>query len=147
MKALAENKRARSDYHILKTYEAGISLLGHEVKSAKSGRISLKGSYAQIRGGEAWLIGADIQPYQPKNIPASYDAKRTRQLLLTKKEIKELTGKMQEGGLTLVPLRVYSKRRLVKLELGLGRHKRKADKRETIKKRESERDIRRALKK
>ena len=147
MKVLAENKQAKFDYEILEKYEAGISLLGFEVKSVKNGRISLGGSYAHIKGKEVWLVGADIPPYQPKNTPKDYDPTRTRRLLLTQKEIKSLTGKTKESGLTLVPLRAYIKGRLVKLELGLARHKKKSDKREVIKKRETDRDIRRALKK
>lgn len=147
MKELARNKQAKFDYAIKETYEAGISLLGHEVKSVKAGRMNLAGSYATIRRGEVWLIGADIPPYQPKNTPAGYDPARSRKLLLTEKEIKTLTGKINEAGLTLVPTRAYIKGRLVKLELGLARHKKKADKRGVIKKREADRDIRRALKK
>ena len=146
MKVLADNKQAKFDYKILETLEAGIELRGFEVKAAKSGRINLSGSYARVKGSEVWLINADIQPYQPKNTPGDYDSQRTRRLLLTKKEIQTLTGKTSEAGLTLVPLRAYIKGRLVKLELGLARHKKKADKREVIKKRDADRDIRRALK-
>ena len=146
MKVLAVNKQARFDYEILKTIEAGIELKGFEVKAAKSGKINLSGSYARVKKNEVWLINADIQPYQPKNTPSDYDTQRTRRLLLTKKEIESLIGKTHEAGLTLVPLRAYIKGRLVKLELGLARHKKKADKREVIKKRDTDRDIRRALK-
>jgi len=147
MKALAENRQAKFDYKILEKIEAGIELKGFEVKAVKSGRMNLTGSYARVKGNEVWLINAAIQPYQPKNTPKDYDPERTRRLLLTKKEIKHLTGKEKESGLTLIPLRAYIRGRLVKLELGLGRHKKKSDKREVIKRRETDRDIRRALKK
>jgi len=147
MKTLANNKKANFDYKFLETIEAGIELRGFEVKAVKSGKMNLTGSYARVKGNEVWLINASIQPYQPANTPKNYDPERTRRLLLTKSEIKHLTGKEQESGLTLVPLRAYIKGRLVKLELGLGRHKKKSDKREVIKKRETDRDIRRALKK
>ncbi len=147
MKEVARNKRAYFDYEILEKFEAGISLLGQEVKSVKSGRINLAGSYAILRNGEVWLVGADIPPYQPQNAPQDYDSQRTRKLLLTEKEIKTLMGEVKGTGLTLVPLRSYIKGRLIKLELGLGKGKKKADKRELIKKREAERDIRRTLRK
>jgi len=147
MKVLAQNRQAKFDYEILETIEAGIALKGFEVKAAKAGKINLTGSYARIKGTEVWLINSTVQPYQPKNTPKDYDPERTRRLLITKKEIKHLTGKTHEAGLTLVPMRAYIKGRLVKLELGLGRHKKKSDKREVIKKRETDRDIRRALKK
>ncbi len=146
MKNLALNKRARFDYEILETIEAGISLLGFEVKATKAGKINLSGSYAQVKGNEVWLINATIGPYQPKNTPKDYDPERTRRLLLTKKQIQALTGKTHEAGLTLVPLRAYIKGRLVKIELGLARHKKKHDKREVIKKRDVDREIRRNLK-
>ena len=146
MKEVAKNRTATFDYAILEKFEAGIELLGFEVKAVKAGKMNLTGSYAQIKGNEVLLINADIQPYQPKNTPKNYDQERTRRLLLTRKEIESLTGKIHEAGLTLVPLRAYIKGRLVKLELGLAKHKKKADKRETIKKRDIDRDIRRALK-
>lgn len=145
MKDLSRNKRAFFDYEILEKYEAGIELLGFEVKAAKAGKIDLSGSYARVDDGQVWLLGASIQPYQPKNTPADYDPERNRRLLLTKKEIGELIGKTKESGLTLVPLRAYIKGRLVKLELGLARSKKKRDKRETIRKREVDREIRGSL--
>lgn len=142
MPIITENKRARYDYQILETYEAGIELFGFEVKSVKNGRINLAGSYAIIRGNEVWLINADIPPYQPKNAPPDYDFKRTRRLLLRKSEIKNLIGRTQEKGLTLLPLKVYTKNRRIKIEIGLGRSRKKKDKRELIKKRETEKEIR-----
>lgn len=146
MKEIAKNKQAFFDYEILETIEAGISLLGFEVKSVKSGRIQLGSSYARVQNDGLVLINADIPPYQPKNAPQDYDPKRTRTLLVTKAQVKYLRGKSDEAGLTILPLRVYTKGRLIKLELGLGRHNKKADKREVIKKRDVDRDIRRNLK-
>ena len=140
---ITTNKRAYFDYEILETYEAGIELKGFEVKAIKSGRINLAGSHAIIRDNQIWLLNSDIPPYQPKNTPLDYDSKRTRRLLLKKSEIKNLIGRVQERGLTLVPLKVYTKHQKVKVEIGLGKSRKKADKRELIKKREVEREIRR----
>lgn len=145
MPALAINPRAKYDYEILETYEAGMVLAGYEVKSIKTGHISLKGSYVTIKNNEAFLINAYIPPYQPKNTPDDYEPSRSRKLLLHKSEIKSLIGKIRQKSLTLVPLRVYTKRKKVKLEFALGKGKRKIDKREKIKKREVERTINRAL--
>ena len=145
MKVLANNKKAMFDYEILEKFEAGIVLNGQEVKSIRSGNISLKGSYVVIRGEEPYLIGANIPPYQPKNISPEYDPERTRKLLLNKKEINYLIGKTQERGLTLIPLKVYTKYARIKLEFGVGKGKKKVDKREVIKKRDINRDIKREL--
>lgn len=145
MPTLARNPRAKYDYHILDTYEAGLVLAGHEVKAVKTGHINLKGSYVSIKNGEAWLINAQIPPYQPKNTPADYQPGRTRKLLLNKREIKSLIGQSKQKGLTLVPLRVYTKKGKIKLEFALGRGKRQFDKREKIKDRESKRKIEQAL--
>ena len=144
---ITTNKRAYFDYEILETYEAGIELLGFEVKAIKNNRINLAGSYVVIRNNEAWLINADIPAYQPKNAPIDYDSKRTRRLLINKSEITSFIGKIHEKGLTLLPLKVYtkSKKNLIKIEIGLARSKKKADKREIIKKREIQREIRRSL--
>ena len=141
MKELARNKRAYFDYIILEEIEAGIELLGFETKAAKSGKIHLSGGYARLINGQIQLIGATIAPYQPNNTPKDYDPERTRRLLLTKKEIKYLAGKMNEAGLTVVPLRAYIKGRLVKVGIGLARSKKKYDKREAIKKRDADREI------
>jgi SsrA-binding protein len=148
MPVLATNPRAKFDYEILETFEAGLVLFGHEVKSVKKGHISLKGSYVNIKREEAWLINAQISPYQAKNTPDNYDPTRTRKLLLKKAEIKSLIGKTKQKGLTLIPLRVYTKgkRKILKLEFALGKGKIKTDKREAIKKREDDRRIERALK-
>ena len=147
MKEISRNKKAYFSYEILERFEAGISLNGQEVKSIKSGRINLAGSYVVIRGGEAYLLGANVPPYQPKNAPADYDPERSRKLLLKKAEINYLIGKTKQKGLTTVPLRVYNIRGKIKLEFALVRGKRKVDKRETIKKRETDREIRRVFRK
>lgn len=146
MKEITKNKKAYFNYEILEKLIAGISLIGQEVKSIKSGRISLKATYVVLRNEEAFLIGANIPPYQPKNAPKDYNPERSRKLLLKKSEIKYLIGKTKQKGLTIVPLRVYNIRGKIKLELGLVRGKKKFDKREIIKKREREREIKRILK-
>lgn len=151
MKTLTENKKAYFDYEILEKLEAGIALIGQEVKSMKMGKISLAGAYVVLRNNEAFLIGSKIPPYQPKNAPADYDAERLRKLLLKKSEIKYLIGKTKQKGLTLIPLRVYIKNGKrssgrIKLEFAIAKGRKKFDKRELIKKKEAEREIRRALK-
>lgn len=145
MPVITTNKRARFDYEILETYEAGIELRGFEVKSIKTGRVNLAGSYVIIRDNQARLLNADIPAYQPKNTPVDYDPKRSRRLLLNKSEIKNLIGRVQEKGLTLVPLRVYTKGRQqrIKIEIGLAKSRKSYDKRELIKKREVKKEIRR----
>ncbi len=140
-----ENRQARFNYEILEKFEAGISLRGTEVKSIREGRANLKEAYADIRGGEVYLVGAHISPYSHGNI-ANHEPVRDRRLLLKAVEIKRLQGKVMEKGLTLVPMRLYLKGRLIKVELGVGRGKKLVDKREDIKKRDQEREIRRALK-
>lgn len=146
MTELAINRKAWFDYEILETYEAGIELRGFEVKSVKTGHMHLTGAFAVIRNDEAWLLSATISPFQPKNTPTDYDPIRTCRLLLKKSEIKELIGKSSATGLTIMPLKVYTKHGLVKILLGLGRHKKKADKRETIKKRDVKKEIARIMK-
>jgi len=152
MTTLAENKKAYFNYQMLEKFEAGISLIGQEVKSIKSGRINLAGSYVVLkqpfRGKcpEVFLIGANVPPYQPKNIPADYNPERSRKLLLKKSEIKYLIGKVKQKGLTLVPLKVYTKRGRIKLEFGIAKGRKMVDKRELIKKRATEREIRREMK-
>lgn len=142
---LIRNKKAYFDYEILETFQAGLALQGFEVKAVKSGKINLSGSFVIIRGGEAYLLNADIPPYQPKNTPLNYDSKRTRTLLLNKKEIARLAGLTQQKGLTLIPLRVYTNRNLVKLEFGVCRGKKQYEKRETIKKREVQKHIKQLI--
>jgi SsrA-binding protein len=146
MKILAENRKAKFEYQVLEKFEAGMVLIGQEVKSIKSGRISLKGSYVVLKGEEMYLIGANIPPYQPKNAPKDYEPERSRKLLLNKSEIKHLIGKTKQKGLTLVPLKVYTKNARIKLEFGIAKGRKKVDKREIIKKREAERELERELK-
>ncbi len=142
----AENRKAYFNYEILEKITAGIELLGFEVKAIKAGQMILDGAYVVIRGNEAFLIGAGVTSLQPKNTPKDYDERRNRKLLLTKKEINYLAGKEKQNGLTIVALSVYSVGHKVKVELGLAKGKKKSDKRESIKKRESDREIRRTLK-
>lgn len=144
MENVAENRRARFDYEISETFEAGIKLRGFEVKSAKSGRMQLAGSYAIIRGREAWLINSQIPPHQPKNAPKDYDPGGTRKLLLHKNEISKLSGALKQKSTFLVPLRAYLKLGIIKIELGLGKPRKKSDKREFIKKRTAEREMKTA---
>lgn len=145
MSALADNRKARFDYEILKTFSAGLELIGAEVKAIRAGKINLRGSFIAVRGGEAYLVGADIPPYQPKNAPPEYDATRPRKLLLTPQEIAELGEAESVKGLTIVPLSVYNKGRFLKLDLAIARGKKKFDKREAIKKRDVDREIKRSL--
>ena len=144
--ALTENKRVFFDYEITDRLTAGVSLMGHEVKALKAGKASLVGSYIIVRGNEAFLIGATIQPYQAKNTPAGYDPSRARKLLLTKKEIARLFGIEKEKGLTAVPLNAHTAHNKIKIEIGIAKSKKKYDKRQTLKKRVAARDIERAVK-
>ncbi|HVF89525.1 MAG TPA: SsrA-binding protein SmpB [Blastocatellia bacterium] len=144
-KVVATNREAYHNYHILETYECGIALTGTEVKSIREGRCNLKDSYGQVRDGEAWLFNAHISPYSHGN-RENHEPTRTRKLLLHKAEIDRLLGKTQEKGLTLVPTRMYFKNGRIKLELGIGKGKKLYDKRETERRRESDREVRAALK-
>jgi len=146
MKTLSENKKAYYNYEILERFEAGLVLTGQEVKSIKSGRINLAGSYVVLKDGEAFLLNANVPAYQPKNAPQNYDANRLRKLLLNRSEIKYLIGKSQQKGLTLLPLRVYTKRNRIKLEFGLARGRKRASKKELLKKRDIDREIEKELK-
>jgi len=146
MASYAENRKARFNYEILEKYETGIELLGIEVKSVRGGQMSLEGAFVIVRGGEVFLINANIPPYQPQNTPKEYDPLRNRRLLLTKKEIKELTDNDKSKSLTIVPISVYNKNRKIKVEIALVKGKKKFDKRETIQKRETDRTIRREYK-
>lgn len=145
MATLITNRRAKFDYAIQETFETGIVLQGKEVKSLKKKQGSLEGAYAYIKGLEIYLLNFYIPPYQPKNLMGAVDPERSRKLLLKRKEIDYLTGKLKEKKLTLIPLKVYLKNGKIKLEMGLGKGKTKYDKRESIKKREAEREIRRRL--
>ena len=144
-KVVATNREAYHNYHILETYECGIALTGTEVKSIREGRCNLKDSYGQVRDGEAWLFNAHISHYSHGN-RENHEPTRTRKLLLHKAEIDKLLGKTQEKGLTLVPTRLYFKNGRIKLELAVGKGKKLYDKRETERRRESDREVRAALK-
>lgn len=144
--SLIENKKAGFNYELLDKYEAGLELFGHEVKSLRLGHGSLTGSYITIRGGEVYLVGATIPPYQPNNTDGGYNEHRDRKLLLHKEQLKHLIGKTEERGLTLIPLSVYNKGRYLKLSFALAKGKKKADKRSTIKEREDKRYMSRVLK-
>ncbi len=146
MADLASHKRARFDYEILEGFEAGISLFGHEVKAIRSGRMRLEGSYVLIRGGEAFLVGASIAPYQPENTPKDYDPERPRKLLLTQKELEKLFAESEKKGLTIVPISVYSKSRKLKVNIAVVKGKKEYDKREKMKERDTGREINRLLK-
>jgi SsrA-binding protein len=143
-KLIADNRRARHDYHLLDRYEAGLQLTGTEVKSLRDGRVTLGQAYADLRDGEVWLIGAHIDEYTQGTI-ANHEPDRDRKLLLHRREIESLIGQVQEKGLTLVPTRMYFKNGRVKLELAVARGKEQRDKRRDIAKRDAQRDIDRAL--
>ena len=144
IKIIAKNKKAFHEYHLEERFEAGMVLVGSEVKSLRDGRASLSDSYAIISGGEALLLNTHIAQYQPASI-LNHEPKRTRKLLLKSSEIFKLDGKLNQRGLTLVPTMIYFKKGKAKVELALAKGKRKYDKREAIKKRESERSLERAL--
>jgi SsrA-binding protein len=137
---IATNRRARHEYEILETVEAGIVLRGTEVKSLRDGLVNFKDSYASVRNGEGWLLGCHINPYS-HGTDANHDPERPRKLLLHRREINRLVGKVAERGLTLVPLRLYFKHGRAKLELGLARGKKLHDKRETIRERDARREL------
>ncbi len=146
MTEFIRNKKTKVNYEILETFEAGIELLGHEVKSIKNGQGSLLGSHITIRGGEAFIIASNIPPYQIKNTPADFEPKRNRRILLNKEEISKLSSFEEKSGLTIVPISMYSKGKKIKIQIAIVRGKKKFDKREDIKTREVNRDIRREFK-
>jgi SsrA-binding protein len=142
---LADNRKARHDYEILETLEAGLALLGTEVKAIREGRVNLRDSYAVVEKGEVWALNIHISPYSHRGY-ADHEPMRKRKLLLHKAEIRKLIGRTVEKGLTLVPLKMYFKSGKVKMAIGLARGKKAHDKRETIKKREADRETRAAVK-
>ena len=144
--ALIENERARFDYELLEEMEAGLELFGFEVKSLRARRGSLKGARVVARGGEAYLVGASIPPWQIANAPKSYDSERTRRLLLAKREIARVSSAEGASGLTIVPIRVYNKGRNLKILIAIARGRKKQDKRQHIRAREEKRKIERTLK-
>ena len=144
-RVIAENRKARHDYHVLDTFEAGVALLGTEVKAIREGRVNLRDSYARIDNGEVWMMNVHISPYSHRG-SAAHEELRQRKLLLHRDEIRKMVGKVAEKGLTLVPLELYFKNGRVKVQLGLAKGKQAHDKRETIKKREADRETRAAVK-
>jgi SsrA-binding protein len=144
-KLIADNRRARHDYHLLERFEAGLVLTGTEVKSLRDGRATLGQAFAEIRDGEAWLVGSHIATYEQGNV-ANHDPDRPRKLLLHGREISRLIGQTKERGLTLVPTRLYFKDGRVKVELALAKGKEQRDKRRDIAKRDADRQIERAMK-
>ncbi len=146
MANLIQNKKVFFNFEIIKEFEVGIQLHGFEVKSIRKKQGSLEGSYVIIRGGEAFLIGVTIPPFQPANTPESYDPERVRKLLLNKHEIAELTGLEKQKGLTIVAISMYNKGRNLKVRIGIARGKKQYDKRQDIKKKDTKRDIDRTLK-
>jgi len=141
-----ENRKARFNYEILERFEAGIKLIGIEVKSLKANQGIFDGSYITVRGGEAFIVNLSIPAYQQNNTPKDYDPRHTRKLLLKKKELAYLAVQEEQHGLTIVPLLLYSKKNRIKVELAIVRGKKTHDKREAIKKRDSDREVRRELK-
>jgi SsrA-binding protein len=143
--SIAENRKAYHDYHLLETFEAGIVLLGTEVKAIREGRVNLRDSFARLDGGEAYLYNVNISPYSHRGY-AEHEPLRRRKLLLHREEIRKLVGKIEEKGMTLVPVRMYFKHGRVKVAVSLAKGKKEYDKRETIKKRETDRETRAAIK-
>jgi SsrA-binding protein len=146
MATYLKNRRAHYDFEIRETLEAGLMLSGHEAKAIRAGKGKLDGAFVQVRGGEAYLVGASISPYQVANTPTAYDPEQPRKLLLSRKEIDALEQQTERERLTAIPLRLYNSGRNIKLEVGIAKGKRKPDKRETIKARDTKRDIERTLK-
>ena len=144
--SLILNNKYGLKYEVLEKISAGIELLGTEVKTIKAGHGVIDAAYVIIRGREAYLINADIRAYQPKNAPKDFEPTRTRRLLLTKKELNQLAGAISQKGLTLIPISFYTKGKKIKVDIAIARGKKKFDKRESIKKRESDRHIERTLK-
>jgi len=142
-KVVATNRRARHDYEVLETVECGIALTGSEIKSVRAGQVQLKDAYAEIRGGEVWLTSAHIAPYAFARL-GGHEPERPRKLLLHRREIERLIGKVNEAGLTLIPLSVYLTEGIAKLELALAKGRRTIDKRQRIKEREQQREMERA---
>ncbi|MEL7036488.1 MAG: SsrA-binding protein SmpB [Cyanobacteria bacterium J06592_8] len=144
-KIITDNRKARYLYELLETYQAGIELLGTEVKSIRAGRVNMQDGYALVRNGEAWLFNVHISPYETSAY-FNHDPRRTRKLLLHRKEINKLIGLVEQKGLTLVPTKMYFKNGLVKVDIAVARGKKLHDKRETIKQRDDKRQMARALK-
>jgi len=145
-KIISDNRYARFQYEILETFETGIELLGTEVKSIRAGKVNLRDGFALVRNAEVWLHNVHISPYNHSGNYFNHEPLRTRRLLLHREEIRKLVGKIEQKGLTLIPLKLYFKSGWVKLTLGLGRGKKLHDKRETLKRKDDQRDMARAMK-
>ncbi len=143
---LLEHKKARLDYEVLEEIEAGLQLLGHEVKSLRAHHGKLEGSHIVVRGGEAYIVGMSIPPYQAANTPKDYEPERTRKLLVNKKELVKLSAAEGQKGLTVVPLAVYNKGSKLKVKIAIARGRKVYDKRSVLKERDTKRDIQRTLK-
>ena len=144
IKVIATNRKARHDYHIEDTLEAGLALTGSEIKSVRAGQVNLRDSYATVRNSEMWLINTHIAPYQQASY-SNHEPRRDRKLLLHRREINRLIGKLQEKGLTIVPLRIYLKDSRAKVELGVARGKKLYDKRQSLRERDDRRQMDRAM--
>lgn len=146
VKIVSDNRQARFLYEILETFEAGIALVGTEVKSIRAGKVNLRDGYGLIRNGEVWLINVHISPYEASGQYFNHDPRRSRKLLLHRKEINKLIGQIEQKGLTLIPLKMYFKGSNVKVTLALGKGKKLHDKRESLKRKQDEREMARAMK-
>lgn len=146
IKIAADNRQARYQYEILDTYEAGIALLGTEVKSIREGKVNLGDGFANVKRGEVWLHNVHISPHKMTNLAYNHEPRRVRKLLLHKQEIRKLIGQTEQKGLTLVPLKMYFKEGRVKISIALGRGKKLHDKRDSLKKKQDKRDMARAMK-
>lgn len=146
MSTYIQNRKAHFNFEILETFEAGLVLHGFEAKSIRAGKGKLEGAHVIIRGQEAFLVGSSVTAYQPANTPKDYDAERVRKLLLSKKQIAHIEQQTETAGLTCIPLKLYNNGRNIKIEIALARGKKKHDKRETLKSRDSKREIDRTLK-
>lgn len=145
-KLVSDNRQARFQYEILETFEAGIELVGTEIKSIRAGKVNLRDGFALIRDGEVWLLNVHISPHATASQFFNHDPRRRRKLLLHKREIRKLIGQVEQQGLTLVPLKMYLKRGWVKVDLALGKGKKLHDKRDTVRRRDDQREMQRALK-
>ena len=141
-----KNKKAKHSYTPIKEFSAGLSLYGSEVKAVRQGKVNLAGAHVVVRGGEAFVVGMSIAPYQVNNTPQEYDPERPRRLLLHKKELREIAAAEEQKGLTIVPFSLYNRGRFLKMKIAIVRGKKRRDKREEIRKRDVEREIRRSLK-
>ncbi|MFM2429939.1 MAG: SsrA-binding protein SmpB [Cyanobacteriota bacterium] len=145
-KIVSDNRQARFQYEILETYEAGIELLGTEIKSVRAGKVNLRDGFALIRNGEVWLMNVHISPHDTASQFFNHDPRRNRKLLLHRREIRKLIGQVEQQGLTLVPLKMIMKRGWVKVDIALGKGKKLHDKRDSVRRRDDQREIQRAIK-